>query len=144
MEDRRPFGGDTEVKYTATVEGTPVDIDFEVKSDGTIEAQVAGRAYRIQADVVRPGIYWFNWQNQSIEIALTTSPDGYDASVGERHLSIVILDARAALRKASQHAHDGIIELKAPMPGKIVRVLALEGAEVKANQGVLVMEAMKM
>jgi len=30
------------------------------------------------------------------------------------------------------------------MPGKIVKVLVTEGAEVNANQGILVMEAMKM
>jgi biotin carboxyl carrier protein len=30
------------------------------------------------------------------------------------------------------------------MPGKVVRVLAPEGAEVEAGQGVIVIEAMKM
>jgi Acetyl/propionyl-CoA carboxylase, alpha subunit len=34
--------------------------------------------------------------------------------------------------------------VRAPMPGKVVRLLVAEGAEVNANQGLLVMEAMKM
>jgi len=32
----------------------------------------------------------------------------------------------------------------APMPGKIVRILVTEGQEVKRDQGLLVIEAMKM
>jgi biotin carboxyl carrier protein len=35
-------------------------------------------------------------------------------------------------------------KLTAPMPGKIVRVLVSQGAEVEAGAGVLVVEAMKM
>ena len=35
-------------------------------------------------------------------------------------------------------------KLVAPMPGKIVRVLVAESAEVEAGQGVVVVEAMKM
>jgi len=54
------------------------------------------------------------------------------------------VDPRSALRKAAQQGHVGTVELRAPMPGKVVKVLASEGAEVQANQGILVMEAMKM
>jgi len=32
----------------------------------------------------------------------------------------------------------------APMPGKVVRILAAESAEVEAGQGIVVVEAMKM
>jgi biotin carboxyl carrier protein len=132
------------MKYTALVDGQTVEIEFERKSDSTIEAHISGRTYVLQATPVAPGIYWFNWQNRSIEVAMTRAVDGYAASVGEHRLSIEIVDARTARKKAAQHAHEGLVELKAPMPGKIVKVLAQEGTEVKANQGVVVMEAMKM
>ncbi|MBA2621364.1 MAG: biotin/lipoyl-binding protein, partial [Acidobacteria bacterium] len=39
---------------------------------------------------------------------------------------------------------DGAAEIKTAMPGKVVRVLAVEGAEIKAGDGVLIVEAMKM
>jgi biotin carboxyl carrier protein len=35
-------------------------------------------------------------------------------------------------------------EVTAPMPGKVLRILAAEGAEVAAGDGLLVLEAMKM
>ena len=51
-------------------------------------------------------------------------------------------------RSRDHHAHGttgaGPQRLTAPMPGKIVRVLVQPGAEVKAKQGLIVMEAMKM
>ncbi len=35
-------------------------------------------------------------------------------------------------------------KLTAPMPGKVVRILVSEGAEIEAGAGILVVEAMKM
>jgi biotin carboxyl carrier protein len=35
-------------------------------------------------------------------------------------------------------------KIVAPMPGKVVRILAREGTEVQAGQGIIVVEAMKM
>ena len=70
--------------------------------------------------------------------------DGYLVSINGEHVPVEILDGRAVLRKASQQSQAGAVELRAPMPGKIVRRLLAEGEEVGANQGVVVMEAMKM
>jgi biotin carboxyl carrier protein len=39
---------------------------------------------------------------------------------------------------------DGPVLLTAPMPGRVVRVLAAEEQEVDAGQGLVVIEAMKM
>jgi biotin carboxyl carrier protein len=47
-------------------------------------------------------------------------------------------------RRAAAGADEGPRKLLAPMPGKVVRVLAPAGTEVEAGQGVLVVEAMKM
>lgn len=41
-------------------------------------------------------------------------------------------------------AAKGAATLKAPMPGKIIKVLAAVGDEVEAGRGILLMEAMKM
>jgi biotin carboxyl carrier protein len=41
-------------------------------------------------------------------------------------------------------AAGGLAEVRAPMPGRIVKLLAAPGQEVAAGQGLVVMEAMKM
>jgi len=46
--------------------------------------------------------------------------------------------------RASQPPADGPQEIKAPMPGKIVRVLVKAGDRVESRQGLVVVEAMKM
>jgi biotin carboxyl carrier protein len=38
----------------------------------------------------------------------------------------------------------GVFQIRAPMPGKVIKLLLAEGAEVQANQGIVVLEAMKM
>ena len=46
--------------------------------------------------------------------------------------------------KEAGHAAEGRASVKAPMPGKIVRVLVNMGDAVIAGQGIAVVEAMKM
>jgi biotin carboxyl carrier protein len=47
-------------------------------------------------------------------------------------------------RRAAAGAGEGPQKLLAPMPGKVVRLIAKEGEAIEAGKGVLVVEAMKM
>lgn len=132
------------MKYSVIVAGEPVDVEIDLADPRTIQAQIAGRTYTLESKNVEPGVYWFSWNNRSVELAVTPAQEGYAVSVDGRHHAVEIVDARAALRKAAHQGHDGVVELRAPMPGKIVKVLLQPGDEVLANQGILVMEAMKM
>ena len=65
---------------------------------------------------------------------------------GER-LDVQVLDERTrAIRALTAHAAgpQGPKPVKAPMPGMIVRIEVAVGDQVKAGQGVVIMEAMKM
>jgi biotin carboxyl carrier protein len=132
------------MKYTVVVAGERVDLEIDLNDADKIVAQVDGRAYSLEAKTVEPGVYWFNWNNRSVELSVTPAGGEYTVSVDGLRYPAEILDARGALRKAAHQRHDGVVELRAPMPGKIVKVLLQPGTEVSANQGVLVMEAMKM
>ena len=62
-----------------------------------------------------------------------------------RSFTAEVRDPRALRsRRARAAPAAGPRKLLAPMPGKVIRVLAPAGATVQANQGVLVIEAMKM
>ena len=52
--------------------------------------------------------------------------------------------AKAAAPKAAVAAGAGETAVNAPMPGKIVKLVAAEGAAVKAGDVLLILEAMKM
>ena len=71
----------------------------------------------------------------------------YDLWVGGYRFTVEAMDERAReirrLSAASQRA-TGPANLNAPMPGLIVRISVTEGDRVRAGQGLVVMEAMKM
>jgi biotin carboxyl carrier protein len=84
-----------------------------------------------------------NWENRSIEVVVTEKNDGCLVMLGGRQIMVVLGDVRTALRHAHQ-GQQGTAEVRAPMPGKVIRVLVKDGDSVTANQGIVVMEAMKM
>ena len=79
-----------------------------------------------------------------MDVSVTAQDDTYVVLIDGLPISVEIEDPRTALRKAAQHGHDGEVELRTPMPGKVVKLLVQQGAEVEVNQGLLVIEAMKM
>ena len=65
--------------------------------------------------------------------------------IGEESFTYEVRDPRSlGARRAKAASHDGPKKIKAPMPGKVVRIIAAEGTHVEAGQGVVVIEAMKM
>lgn len=132
------------MKYTAIIDGERLEIELIRVEHGVIQAEISGERYVLDVKAVEPGVYWFHWKDRSIDVSVTPATDSYAVSVDGRRIDVEIFDARAALRKAAQHGQAGIVELRAPMPGKVVRVLVSEGGAVEMNQGLLVIEAMKM
>jgi biotin carboxyl carrier protein len=120
---------------------------FEValnRTDKGIEAKIGGRVYSMEVTRVRPGLYWLNWNETSIEVAVLPKGQSYSVSIGGHRIQVEILDPRKKLQRALHHEDSGVSEIRAPMPGRIVRILASEGENVEARQGIVVMEAMKM
>ena len=93
---------------------------------------------------VEPGVFWFSDGDRSVEAAVIANAEGYTVAMGSRYVKLELLDGRSVLRHPAQLGHSGLAELHAPMPGKVVQILVEEGSTVKANQGIVVIEAMKM
>jgi len=132
------------MKYSAIVQGKNLAIDLKKIESGQIEAEIGGRSYTLRGKRVERGLYWFNWNNQSIEIGVTKTGEGYTVSISGQHVDVEIIDTRTALRRGAQQGQAGAAQVRAPMPGKVIKLLVSEGSEVEANQGIVVLEAMKM
>lgn len=132
------------MKYTAVVDGERVEIQLNRLEAGIVEVEMGGQKFTLEARAVEPGVYWINWNNRSLEVAVSKNSEGYVVSTEGRRANVEIVDPRTALRRASRQGQEGVVEIRAPMPGKVVKVLLGEGADVQPNQGILVMEAMKM
>jgi biotin carboxyl carrier protein len=79
----------------------------------------------------------------SHEVALERLGEGVRVHTRHGAIDVVLAPAARGARPAEKRA-SGPLRLTAPMPGRVVRVLAEAGAEVEAGQGVVVVEAMKM
>jgi biotin carboxyl carrier protein len=113
---------------------------FRVTVDGTLVAVDArrtdlGLSLVIDAD---------STPARSVDVALT------ERARGEWFVQLPHVDLDAVVdRRRHQSAGDaaertGTRRIKAPMPGRVLRVLVAVGDEVTAGQGLVVVEAMKM
>jgi biotin carboxyl carrier protein len=132
------------MKYTAIIDGVSCEIELVRKDPRNIDASIGGVQYQLGAQEIEPGIYWLQYNNRSIEVSVSPNSEAYAVSIGGQRFEIEIVDARSALRKAALHGHAGAVELRAPMPGKVVKLLVRDGQDVDLNQGLMVIEAMKM
>jgi biotin carboxyl carrier protein len=95
-----------------------------------------------KADVmeVEPGIYSVILDGCSYEVAAT----GSEIEMGGERFQVEVEDPRKWNPAGLSRKAEGREAIKAPMPGKVVRILVAAGDEVKAGQGLVVLEAMKM
>ena len=87
-----------------------------------------------------PGVYSILHGHASFEVRVT---DNY-IEVDGHPVGFEIKDPRQWTRSAGLAGAMGRATLTAPMPGKVVRILTAAGDPVKAGQGIVVVEAMKM
>ena len=120
-------------------------VEFERKGHGC-SVVIDGKAVNADAVQVSPNAVSVLLEGQSFEIHLTRSVDGrIKLRCGPHEFSAEVIDPRAWRgRKQGTMEVEGRQEIVAPMPGKVVRLLAATGEAVEAGQGLLVVEAMKM
>ena len=94
------------------------------------------------ADIVEvePGVYSAILDGRSYEAAVT----GDEIEIRGKRLRFELQDPRKWNPAGSSRRAEGREEIKAPMPGKVIRILVAPGDEVASGQGLLVVEAMKM
>jgi biotin carboxyl carrier protein len=98
----------------------------------------------VDAILVRPDMLSLRIGNLAHEVKSERVADDLYLWAGSRRFAVEVRDPRS-LRGRSRAGNDhGPRKIVAPMPGKVVRLLAGEGDEVEAGAGVAVVEAMKM
>jgi acetyl/propionyl-CoA carboxylase alpha subunit len=103
-----------------------------------------GRAIEADAVLVHPGMLSLRLANKCYEIKCERLAGGLKIWVGQDSVNVEVGDPRSLRGRGRSSDERGVRKLIAPMPGKVVRVLVEQGAEVEAGAGILVVEAMKM
>jgi biotin carboxyl carrier protein len=93
---------------------------------------------------VEPGVYSVLLEGRSYEARVEDCDGAVIVFIDGHRFEIENRDPRRWSRRARRAGAEGRLNVAAPMPGKVVRLLVAEGDTVEAGQGLLVVEAMKM
>ena len=111
--------------WLCKVDGQEIDVDAALTARDILSVLVGGKAYEIKRERSLQG-----------ELHMV---------IGSARYAVDVQDPRSLrTRRAVAGLEAGPQKLKAPMPGKIVRIMVSEKEQVKTGQGLIVMEAMKM
>lgn len=122
------------------LEGKKRRVDLPAAT-GTMECSIDGRVIAVDAKMLQSGVLSLIVNGQQY----CAIQDGDGVWIGGRRFEFAVNDPRSlAGRRSSGAGAEGPRSVKAPMPGRVVRVLAEAGTEVSEGQGVVVIEAMKM
>jgi pyruvate carboxylase subunit B len=132
------------VKYIVSIEGREIPVEVDGR-----EVRVDGQTFEAHLTPV-PGtpLRHLLSGNDSLTLAMSRlEPGRWEAQFRGSRFSMEVVDERTrhirSLTGGAARA-DTSLQLKAPMPGLVVRVLVEPGQQVQAGQGLIVLEAMKM
>jgi biotin carboxyl carrier protein len=131
------------VIFDATVAGRTLRVEVHGRA-GRYVVSVDGRHLEVGWQETGRDFVRLHVDGGSYELGLEKRPDGYRVVLPGDTLTVELQDAARGGATAARRRAAGPSRISAPMPGKIVRVLAQAGQAVEAGQGLVVMEAMKM
>jgi len=115
---------------------------------GRVLAEIGDRVYNLDVRETGPDGYLFFLNTSVHECRVSEragAKDTFDVSVHGHSYEVTIVDPkRLRSGQNSDRHHQGVAEIVAQMPGKVVRVQIEAGAAVEKGAGIVVVEAMKM
>jgi biotin carboxyl carrier protein len=111
-------------RWKCLLDGRELPVDVVYGQNGVLSLLLDGKSYEVKQEIV-----------------------GTETNIivgHERFISSVRDPRSFRSRSRAGASEQGVMKIKAPMPGKVVRVLAGVGTQVEAGQSVIVIEAMKM
>src|SRR5262245_2187759 len=136
------------VQLDSTTNHEPVVVDVSEQPTGDLEVMAFGR--RIPVDVsphgTSPNILSIRVGGRVVDLKIEGSPPDLVVTGGGRRARVRVESERqrAASHAKKTSAGGGEKVVKAPMPGRVVRMLVAQGAEIALGQTLCVIEAMKM
>ena len=109
------------------------------------KCKLDGRELPVDVIAAQNGVLSILLDGKSYEVKQEITSAETNVVVGQERFATALRDPRSLRsRRSGAASEQGVKKITAPMPGKIVRLLAKEGSAVQAGQSVIVIEAMKM
>jgi biotin carboxyl carrier protein len=136
-------------EISATVAGREVTIAIEPSADGRWRVAIGGQDARlVDAVEIRPGTWSLLCEGLSLVVGVDRRSPGPAVLFAGGEANLELVDARRrrlaqSVAQAGRGAQHGEV-VRAPIAGRVVKLLVAAGDQVAADQGVAVLEAMKM
>jgi len=133
------------MRYQAVVNGAEHELEIEELGPTTVRVKLGDGTFDVDLRKTHGSSYLAMVGNRAFDFSI--SADGEELVMTSRRgvNRVTLIDkSRRRLKSLGERVVTGRVELKAMMPGRVVNVLVKAGDEVAAEQGVLVVEAMKM
>lgn len=116
-----------------------------VQSREQWSCKLNGREFPLDIVSTQAGVFSLLINGKSYEVKQETLGTETNIVVGHQRFAAAVRDPRSyRSRRRSGASEQGVKKITAPMPGKVVRILAGAGTQVETGQSVIVIEAMKM
>ena len=124
--------------------GKPHRLELE-RTDAGWTCRLDGRQLAVDALIPRKDVLSLIVDGHSYEIKREQTATDLHLWVGDTRLSVDLRDPRSLRsRRGAGEEAKGPVKILAPMPGRVVRLLAEVDHDIEAGAGVVVVEAMKM
>jgi biotin carboxyl carrier protein len=127
----------------ATVDGRPVRVEVRGEN-GRYTVALEGQTLVVDARPAGTRMMSLLVDGQSHAAAVERRPGGYTVHLREDTVEVDLAEVAGSAPAGARRAATGPLRVTAPMPGRLVKILVEPGQEVRAGQGLVVMEAMKM
>lgn len=130
--------------YEVTIGGKTRKVELE-RAGSNWRCKLDGREFPLDVILVQNDVLSILLDGRSYEVKQEISPTQSNIVVGSERFEAAARDPRSlSSRRRAGAGEEGLRKVIAPMPGKVVRILAPAGTQVEAGQSVIVIEAMKM
>ena len=133
-------------QYHATIDGLEYELAIDERANaGSFEINLGGKKINADLRQVGPASFSIIIGNRSFDLDVIRQGDEFVVASRQGVTRLTLEDARRRLMNARDSREvTGKAQMRAMMPGRVLSVAVKVGDEVKANQGVMVIEAMKM
>ena len=136
------------MSYEVKINNRTAQVELIQWEGSYVHIKVDGKEYKLDFEKVNQGIFSMihNHHSHNVELIPTDSVKKYIVNTHNSSYETEIIDAeskyRASRLKADDSDADSIV--KAPIPGKVVKIPVNIGDEVEAGQTLIIFSAMKM
>ncbi|HZD76987.1 MAG TPA: biotin/lipoyl-containing protein [Acidobacteriaceae bacterium] len=134
----------TALTLEVEVDGVVRRVALESRDKGHV-VHLDGRSIPVDICEPAPGVLSLLIDGRSYRCVRTVTAEEETIAVDARQHRVAVNDPRSLrAQRRRPGAGNGMQQIKASMPGRVARVLVSPGETVVAQQGVVVIEAMKM